>query len=62
MTEFIEGTNDDFCDDYFSATNSDLLDACKNDRFSLVPEDIEYLSDDVVITAGDGFNEYNRWI
>ena len=58
MIEFIEDSNENFCDDYFSATNSDLLDACKNDRFSLVPEDIVYLSDDVVITPGEGTNVY----
>ena len=58
MIEFMDGTNEDFCDDYFSATNSALLDDCKNDRFSLVPEDIEYLSDDIVITTGDATNEY----
>ena len=58
MIEFIEGTNDNFCDDYFSATNNELLNACKTDRFSLVPEDIVYLSDDVVITSGTGTNQF----
>ncbi len=58
MTEFIEGTNERFCDDYFSASNPTLLAACKNDRFSLVPEDIIYLSDDVIITAGEETNQF----
>lgn len=39
IDEYNDETNETFCDDYFSVTNTELLDACRESRDSLVPSD-----------------------
>jgi len=38
LDEYNDETNTTFCDDYFSITNTDLLDACRESREGLIPE------------------------
>jgi hypothetical protein len=56
MVEFIDGTNDAFCHDYFA--HDGLIDDCENDRFSLLPDDVGDLSDDIEVIAGDNASDF----
>lgn len=38
LDEYNDSTNETFCEDYFSVTNTDLLDACRASRAGLIPE------------------------
>jgi len=49
IDEYNDDTNTTFCDDYFSVTNPDLLDACRTSREGLVPEDFTDFNDYTVI-------------
>jgi hypothetical protein len=37
---YLDTTKDTFCEDYFSVTNIDLLDSCRESREQLLPEDL----------------------
>ena len=41
LDEYNDETNTTFCDDYFSVTNIELLDSCRESREDLVPLDFE---------------------
>ncbi len=51
IDEYNDETNTTFCDDYFSVTNPDLLDACRASREGLVPEDFTDFSDFSVVSV-----------
>ena len=38
LDEYNDSANDTFCEDYFSVTNTDLLDSCRASRAGLIPE------------------------
>ena len=41
VADFLDDTNENFCDDYFSVTNIELLDSCRTSRDDLLPLDFE---------------------
>ena len=55
MEEYIDGSNQDFCTDYFE--DSTLISQCEAGGLQL-PDDVEGLDEDVVINALDNNNEF----
>ena len=41
ISEYSDDDNTTFCDDYFSVTNTELLDSCRESRSGLVPDDYD---------------------
>ncbi len=55
LTEFLDGSNDTFCEDYFSGA---LIDTCQNEQASLVPDDFDELSSNLEINPTSSTNQY----
>lgn len=53
LVNYDDVDNTDFCDEYISITNVELLDSCRNDKSSLFPEDIEDYEAKSVTIEGD---------
>ncbi|MCF7925117.1 MAG: hypothetical protein K9L26_01095 [Candidatus Izimaplasma sp.] len=51
MTDYQNANNDTFCEDYFSITNPDLLDTCRNKQDSLVPENLSDFTIESIIST-----------
>jgi len=56
MTEFKDDTNPTFCEDYFA--NEGLIEQCKNDRYSLVPENVLNLSGGLTIKGTTDISDF----
>ena len=58
FTELKNTDTKDFCDFFFSSDNGELMNKCLNEALNLIPEDIDDLSNEFVVTQIEGTNDY----
>lgn len=56
ITEFIDGSNESFCTDYFA--HEGLIEKCKSDRYSLIPEDVLNENTTLQVIEGESSSDF----